>query len=138
MSDRCCCATTDKYILLVCVACAKRRNRRLRDMYGLRAGWNRLGNVKGRAPQLPCVYAIYEAGRLVYVGQTINLRIRMRQYRVANENVKFRVVFNKNNRLRLEAMFIARLRPCRNQILFRRPRPAIALAENATSCVRLA
>jgi len=74
-------------------------------------------------PPTPVVYAIYQYGELLYIGQTVNLRRRFLTYRDRYEcsYSKVCVVPDKGERLALERKLIRRVRPVQNHVFTGRP-----------------
>lgn len=67
----------------------------------------------GGIPCWPCVYALYnQEGELIYIGQTANLRTRIRQHRPRKLGfLKFKITHSPRVRTYLEARLIWRLLP---------------------------
>lgn len=63
---------------------------------------------------MPAVYVGYRDGRLLYVGQTGNLRERFREWRFVFDRAKVKVCIDHDARLELERRLIRRLKPTRN------------------------
>lgn len=92
-------------------------------------GWRALRSVDitaaldWRNPQNAGVYALYRAGRLVYVGRTFNLRSRLTTHRrrVGFTDCKVAFVDDEQEQKRLERRLIFRLRPSSNRTI-----PAVA------------
>jgi hypothetical protein len=88
-------------------------------------GWHRLGTIP--LLPLPGIYAVFENGKCIYIGSSLNLKARIggkHEHRNGQRRCRFRYVFGTGEYLRAECRLIRRLRPKLNQAHMRE-RPTV-------------
>jgi hypothetical protein len=85
--------------------------------------WRLCGVTRAELPRSPCagIYAIYEAGRLSYIGSTQDLRTRIRCHvnsgRFNSMTVKISITSSWEPARVAEGRLIKRLRPAKNRVI---------------------